>query len=222
VPSWTDVTSKPLAFTPSTHSHPAGEITGVLPIANGGTNSSVTLNNNRIMVSGGNAIVEADALSDGQILIGSSGAAPVASTLTAGNGIAVTNGAGSVSIAYEPTIIQITGTSLLSTFSTTDVSLSTPMDYTVTSDGDYLVSFTSVVSNTSAGRGVIMSIYSNSVKIDASEVQATSGQNNDRNTIATQAYITGLTTGAVIEIRWRAEASTARITNRTLIIQKVK
>jgi hypothetical protein len=38
------------------------KVTGVLPIANGGTNSSTTLNNNRVMVSSGGAIVENAAL----------------------------------------------------------------------------------------------------------------------------------------------------------------
>lgn len=38
-------------------------------------------------------------LSNGQLLIGSTGVAPVAATITAGSGISVTNGAGSISIA---------------------------------------------------------------------------------------------------------------------------
>lgn len=37
-------------------------VTGVLPVANGGTNSSTALNNNRIMISSGGAIVENGAL----------------------------------------------------------------------------------------------------------------------------------------------------------------
>jgi len=75
------------------------EVTGVLPVANGGTNSSTALNNNRIMVSNGGAIVEAAALTNGQLLIGSSAAAPVAGTLTATlNQTTVTNGAGTITI----------------------------------------------------------------------------------------------------------------------------
>lgn len=74
-------------------------VSGVLPIANGGTNSSTALNNNRIMVSSGGAIVEAAALTNGQLLIGSTGAAPVASTLTSGTNITITNGAGSITVA---------------------------------------------------------------------------------------------------------------------------
>jgi hypothetical protein len=74
-------------------------VSGVLPIANGGTNSNVALNNNSIIVSSGGSLVEASALTNGQLLIGSTGAAPVAGTITAGVGISVTNTAGSITIA---------------------------------------------------------------------------------------------------------------------------
>ncbi|MGE5086987.1 MAG: tail fiber domain-containing protein, partial [Bacillota bacterium] len=82
--------------TPSTT---ATSYSGVLPVANGGTNSSTALNNNRIMVSSGGAIVESAALTNGQLLVGSTGAAPTAATLTAGAGINITNAAGSITIA---------------------------------------------------------------------------------------------------------------------------
>lgn len=74
------------------------DVTGILPIANGGTNSSAALNNNRIMVSSGGAIVEAAALTNGQLLIGSTGAAPVAAGLTAGTNVTIGTGAGSITI----------------------------------------------------------------------------------------------------------------------------
>lgn len=73
-------------------------VTGVLPVSNGGTNSSTALSNNRVMVSSGGAIVEAAGLTNGQLLIGSTGAAPVAAALTAGSNITITNGAGSITI----------------------------------------------------------------------------------------------------------------------------
>ena len=82
--------------TPSTT---ATSYSGVLPVANGGTNSSTALNNNRIMVSSGGAIVESAALTNGQILIGSTGAAPTAAALTAGSGVTITNSAGGITIA---------------------------------------------------------------------------------------------------------------------------
>lgn len=75
------------------------DVTGVSPVANGGTNSNAALNNNRIMVSSGGAIVEAAALSNGQILIGSTGAAPVVASLTAGTNITITPGAGTITIS---------------------------------------------------------------------------------------------------------------------------
>lgn len=70
----------------------------IVPIANGGTNSSTALNNNRLMRSSAGAIIEAAALINGQLFIGSTGATPNPSTLTAGPGITITNAAGSITI----------------------------------------------------------------------------------------------------------------------------
>ena len=79
----------------------SADISGVLPIANGGTNSSTALSSNRIMVSSSGAIVEAAALTDGQLLIGSSAAAPVAANITQGanQGVVISNGAGSIALS---------------------------------------------------------------------------------------------------------------------------
>jgi hypothetical protein len=44
-------------------------------------------------------MLEIGPLTNGQLLIGSTGAAPVAGTLTAGSGISITNGAGSITVA---------------------------------------------------------------------------------------------------------------------------
>jgi hypothetical protein len=196
-------------------------VSGVLPIANGGTNSSTALSNNRIMVSSGGSIVEAPALSNGQILVGSNSSAPVATTLTAGNGIVITNSAGSISIANEPTITQITGTNTLTTTSTTPVPLSTPMIVTPGA-GDYMVYFNASVSNSNSGKGTIMCIYVNGNKITSTEMQATSGVSNDKNTISINTLVSGLGAGESIEVRWKAESNTSSITNRCLIVQKVK
>lgn len=78
----------------------ASDVSGILPIANGGTNSGTALSNNRIMVSSGGAIVEAAALTNGQLLIGSTGAAPVAANIGVGAfaSLTVSNGAGSITI----------------------------------------------------------------------------------------------------------------------------
>lgn len=96
-----------------------GVITGVLPIANGGTGNPGPLVGNRLMVSNaaGNAIVEFSQLFDGYLAIGSSTGAPVSAPLTAGNGINVQLGSGSITIdalgtctngtKFSPTCVDI-------------------------------------------------------------------------------------------------------------------
>lgn len=79
------------------------DVSGVLPVINGGTNSTTALNNNRIIVSSGGSIVEAPALSDGQILIGYTGQAPVGTTITAGTGVNIVNAHGSITISVPTT-----------------------------------------------------------------------------------------------------------------------
>jgi len=76
------------------------EVSGILPIANGGTNSSTALNNKRIMVSLGGSIVEAAALTNGQLLIGSTGNSPVAANISGtANQVSVANGAGTITLS---------------------------------------------------------------------------------------------------------------------------
>lgn len=83
-------------------------VSGILPIANGGTNSSTALNNNRIMLSSGGSIIESSALTNGQLLIGSTGLAPVPTTITGtANQVIVTNGAGSITLSLPQAIALI-------------------------------------------------------------------------------------------------------------------
>ena len=70
----------------------------IVPVNKGGTNSPTALNNNRLVVTSGGAIVEAPALTDGQIFIGQTGGAPLPANLTAGSGITITNAAGAITI----------------------------------------------------------------------------------------------------------------------------
>lgn len=74
------------------------KVYGVLPVALGGTNSSSTLQNGRIMVSNGNAIVEGAALLDGQLFIGMTGSLPVPAVPTGSGGILVIPGPGTLHI----------------------------------------------------------------------------------------------------------------------------
>ena len=119
--NWVNADLATAGIAAASHTHDAStDLTGVVPIANGGTHSSTALSNDRIMVSSGGAIVEASALTDGQLLIGSTGAAPAAATLTAGSGISITNAAGA---------ITVTATS--SGGSVTSVDLTAPTEITV-------------------------------------------------------------------------------------------
>ena len=97
-------------------------ITGVLPVANGGTNSSTALNSSRIMISTGGSIVESAALTDGQLFIGSTGAAPVIATLSQGAlaSVSITNTAGTITLdaiqdirtSASPSFVSISLTSI--------------------------------------------------------------------------------------------------------------
>jgi predicted heme/steroid binding protein len=60
----------------------ASKITGTLAIANGGTNSSTTLSNNRVMRSSGGAIVEAAAITASRALVSDTNGIPTHSTTT--------------------------------------------------------------------------------------------------------------------------------------------
>lgn len=93
------------------------------------------LNANSFLYSGtGGALTTTAAPTNGQILIGSTGAAPVAATLTQGTGITITNGAGTVTVANAgvtsftqtvPSIMSITGASAATGAVSSAISLAT-------------------------------------------------------------------------------------------------
>src|SRR5664280_1631000 len=74
----------------------SAEVMNVLPIANGGTNSGAGLNNNRFMISSGGSIIEAPAMVNGQVIVGSTGIAPKVVTM---GGEATIDNAGSLSLS---------------------------------------------------------------------------------------------------------------------------
>lgn len=76
-----------------------------LGVAQGGTGAATLTDHGILLGSGTGAITPLGSATDGQLPIGSSGADPVLATLTAGTGISVTNGAGSISIAATGTIL---------------------------------------------------------------------------------------------------------------------
>ena len=73
-------------------------VTGTLPIANGGTGATSLTSNGLIVGNGTSALSSLGAATNGQIPIGRTGLAPVLGTLTAGSNITVTNGIGTITI----------------------------------------------------------------------------------------------------------------------------
>lgn len=134
-----------------------GDVTlgGILAIANGGTNSSTTLNNNRIMVSSAGKIAEASALTNGQLLIGSTGAAPVAAAITAGSNMTVTNGAGTISIGttirytLPPSVLTATA-SVTNQLTNISTSFTIPAGY-ITSGTTFRIDFSGTANIVNAG-----------------------------------------------------------------------
>lgn len=60
----------------------SSEVTGVLPVANGGTNSSTSLNSNRFVVTSSGKIQEASAVTASRALVSDSNGLPTAATTT--------------------------------------------------------------------------------------------------------------------------------------------
>ena len=76
-------------------------ISGTLGVANGGTGAT-TLDDGGILLGSGTGALTATAQpTNGQLLIGSTGADPVLATLTGGTGITVSNSVGGISIAAD-------------------------------------------------------------------------------------------------------------------------
>lgn len=155
----------------------ARDSAGVLRVSNGfggsgnllaSTFKASSLTANRILVSGtAGLIANAAALTNGQLLIGSTAAAPVAANLTAGTGISIVNGAGSISITAsagnfgaDPAFVDTNGnnvttdatassaTTTLTTTSTTYIQGATLSTGALT--GTYWVFWSAEISNTSA------------------------------------------------------------------------
>lgn len=63
-----------------------------------GSFSGVTTTNHSVLVGAASNGITSIALTDGQLAIGSTGVDPVAAALTAGTGIGITNGAGSITV----------------------------------------------------------------------------------------------------------------------------
>lgn len=71
---------------------------GIVKYDGAGTFSADTVTNHAVLVGGASNAITSLPLTNGQLPIGSTGADPSAATLTAGTGISIVNGAGSITI----------------------------------------------------------------------------------------------------------------------------
>ena len=72
--------------------------TGIVKYDGAGTFSATTVTQHDILIGGASNAITSLALTNGQLAIGSTGADPSAATLTAGTGVTITNGAGSITV----------------------------------------------------------------------------------------------------------------------------
>lgn len=106
-------------------------------------------------------------LTNGQLLIGSTGATPVAATITAGSGITVTNAAGSITIASSGGASTTASLNFVGTTNTVNAS-NNVSSVTDNGTGDFTVNFTSNFANANyilAGAGQYNTGSSGSVAI---------------------------------------------------------
>lgn len=188
-------------------------------VEQGGTNSTLPLNNNRVLISTAGSIKESPALSDGQILIGGNGVAPSPGNITSGYGITITNSAGSITTSLNQSVSQAFSVTDATTTSLTDVVL-TGMTLTP-GVGDYLVFFSGVVSNTNADKQGTISLYVNGSQLTYT-VRQELAQADRRVHIGTMGLITNLLAGQTIDVRWNVIANTGTFYQRTLIALRIK
>lgn len=71
---------------------------GIVKYDGAGTFTADTVTNHSVLIGGASNAITSLALTNGQLAIGSTGADPSAATLTAGTGVSITNGAGSITV----------------------------------------------------------------------------------------------------------------------------
>jgi excisionase family DNA binding protein len=137
------------------------EVTGALPVGNGGTGATSFTTGGILL--GGATLSATAVLANGELLIGDGSGAPTISTLTQGTGITVTNGAGSITIASTlgtdidsseivNDTITATDLSAILTFADSDLLNLSAINTSSTTEGLILPQATSCASGTAEGQ----------------------------------------------------------------------
>jgi len=120
-----------------------GTTSNLLAGGGGGVSSGVMTANGAVYATGASAIASTAALTNGQILIGSTGVAPVAATIAiSGSGISVTNGAGTITLANTGVTSAVAGTGITVSGATGAVTIGLSTPISVPNGGSGAGSFT--------------------------------------------------------------------------------
>lgn len=178
-------------------------VQGVLPVANGGTGTGVPT-------------------TDGQVLVGATGGAPTNTALTAGPGISITNGPGSITISQTLLdVVKVTS----QVVHTASLAVDTPLiGMSITPGiGDFLVFFDGMVYHENDKEHSTISIYVDGNQILPSQ-RTVIIKKDLHHHIGTMSYIIGVADGEVIDVRWRNSAGGGNdynFGNRSLIAIKL-
>ena len=115
------------------------EVTGTLPVGNGGTGATTLTDGGVLLGSGTSAVTATAVLTNGQLLIGDGTGDPTVGSLTEGSNVTITPGAGSITIASTDTNTTYTAGTLLDLATTTfNVDLQEAAEAAIV-DGDYVM-----------------------------------------------------------------------------------
>ena len=192
----------------------SGSYVGQTTITTLGTIGTGTWNATTIGVGkGGTGITNTPA--NGALLIGN-GTNYTSATLTAGNGTAITNGAGSISIGNTPTLSS-TGTSTL-TSTTSPVAFAT---FTAPAAGDYLVQYSAeIIGNNKNAAVAITDIAFNGSAISGTTLSSDIASGSINISVSGIAIVTANGTND-ITVRFYHTGNAVTLTNRWSIIKKV-
>ena len=160
------------------------EISGTLGVSSGGTGTTTLADGGILLGSGAGAITATAQPTDGQLLIGSTGTDPVLATLSAGSGISITEGSGTITIAATGgggsgtvTSVDVSGGTTGLTYSGGPITTSG----TITMAGTLAVAHggtgatTDAGARTNLGLGTMATQDANSVAITGGSISGVSG-----------------------------------------------